>query len=80
MTEVLTKNFWKDVKKTFQDALEGDAPAEKGDRNISSAPESDKIDSHTPQGAMAPSRSHAATANGRTNACRALPIFGSGAS
>ena len=49
--EVLTKSFWKDVKKTFQEALEGEPPAEKGDRNTSPAPESDKIESHTPQGA-----------------------------
>jgi len=51
MTEVLTKRFWKDVKKTFQGALEGEPPAEKGDGKISPAPDSDRIESHTPQGA-----------------------------
>jgi len=28
MKEVLTKSFWKDVKKTFDEALEGPPPAE----------------------------------------------------
>jgi len=29
MKEVLTKNFWQGVKKTFQDALEGPPPEHK---------------------------------------------------
>jgi hypothetical protein len=49
--EVLTKSFWKDVKKTFQEALDGQPPAEKDDRNVSPAPEPDRIESHAPQGA-----------------------------
>jgi len=28
MKEVLTKSFWKDVKKTFQQALDGEPPAD----------------------------------------------------
>ena len=28
MKEVLTKSFWKDVKKTFDEALEGPPPAD----------------------------------------------------
>jgi hypothetical protein len=46
MKEVLTKSFWRDVKKTFHDALEGrpagdhklQAPAD-GNPKISSTPE-----------------------------------------
>lgn len=29
MTEVLTKRFWKDVKKTFQQAIDGEPPVDK---------------------------------------------------
>jgi len=29
MKEVLTKRFWKDVKKTFDEALEGSSPVDK---------------------------------------------------
>jgi len=40
MKEVLTKSFWKDVKKTFDEALEGPSPAPAaGDASAAPTPE-----------------------------------------
>jgi hypothetical protein len=55
MTEVLTKSFWKNVKKTFQGALDGE-PAKENAAQISvevdrSASHQFEPDSDTPEGA-----------------------------
>jgi hypothetical protein len=50
MKEVFTKNFWRDVKKTFDDALK-DPPAE---ANTSTAPEGESRGSPPAEDASAP--------------------------
>jgi hypothetical protein len=34
MKEVLTKSFWQGVKKTYEDALKGPPPDDKGDKAV----------------------------------------------
>jgi len=47
MKEVLSKNFWKDVKKTFQQALDGAPPADGSEQTAPPKQETPNTESAT---------------------------------